>query len=76
MITTETTLLRNTISGVTASFNADYARDLLAHPHYGSILVEVDSEKPEVLSAPYVIESGERQPADAEGADDEDEIED
>lgn len=74
---TETTLLRNTISGVTASFAAENARYLLSHPHYGSILVEVDSEKPEVLSPPYVVEDGERQPADTKGAPaDEDEIED
>lgn len=48
-MTTETILLRNTISKVTSAFEANYAKRLLADPHYGKILEEVQTEKPEVL---------------------------
>jgi hypothetical protein len=46
----DTIILRNTISGVSHAFPADYARRILADPFLGKNQVEVDSEKPEVLS--------------------------
>jgi hypothetical protein len=49
-MSTETILLRNTISKVTSAFEATYAKRLLADPHYGKILQVVDTEKPEVLA--------------------------
>jgi hypothetical protein len=48
-MSTETVILLNTISKVPAVFEANYAKRLLADPHYGKILKVVDSEKPEVL---------------------------
>lgn len=49
-MSTDTILLRNTISKVTSAFEANYAERLLADPHYGKILEKVNTEKPEVLS--------------------------
>ena len=49
-MTTEKIILRNKISKQAYSYDADYARDLLADPHYGEILEEVRTEKPEVLT--------------------------
>lgn len=66
-MTIEKIILRHTISGVSESFPAEYARDLLADPELGKVLVEVDSEKPEVFSRSYVVDSdGKRYPADDE----------
>jgi len=57
----ELKLLRNTISGITALLPARY----LHHPVYRDHLVEVKSDKPEVLSQPYTVDSdGNRQPVD------------
>lgn len=53
-MTTRMILLRNTVSRVTSPFEETYAKRLLADPHYGRILEEVDSEKPEVLGQPSV----------------------
>lgn len=47
--------LRNTISGVTHEFSDKEASDLLKHPTFGKVLVEVDSPKNEVLAAPYEV---------------------
>ena len=64
-MTIEKIILRHTISGVSESFPAEYARDLLADPQLGKFLVEVGSEKPEVLSQSYVVDSdGKRYPVD------------
>jgi hypothetical protein len=62
MTTNQITLL-NTISRVPATFDEDYAKRLLADPHYGKILRVVNSEKPEVLGNPTI--NGE--PVDEEG---------
>lgn len=60
-MTTRTITLRNTVSGVSEVFPETLAQDLLEDPHYKNILVEVDSEKPEVLSPPYELtEEGNR----------------
>lgn len=48
-MSTETILLRNTISKVTAAFEENYAKRLLADPHYSQILEVVETDKPEVL---------------------------
>jgi len=39
---------------VSHAFEANYARRLLADPHYSTILEEVDTEKPEVLGQPKI----------------------
>lgn len=52
----ETIILRNTISKVATPFPADYARRLLADPFLGKHLIEVDTEKPEVLGQPETAE--------------------
>lgn len=55
-------LLRNTVSGVTSPFSRAHAQRVLSIPKFAEILVEVDSEKPEVLSEPYRIdEEGQRE---------------
>ena len=57
-MTTETIILRNKISRISETFPADYARDLLADPHYGKILEEVRTDKPEILGQPLEAEEG------------------
>lgn len=80
-MTTRTITLRNTVSGVSEAFPEALALDLLEDPHYKKILVEVDSEKPEVLSPPYELtDDGNRNRIEdvstgpVETIDDEDEI--
>lgn len=53
---TDKILLRNTVSGVTHAFDAPYARRLLADPFHGKNLIEVESEKPEVLAPEHSAE--------------------
>jgi hypothetical protein len=48
-MSTDTITLLNTVSRVPWTYEAGYAKRLLADPHYGKILVEWDSEKSEVL---------------------------
>jgi hypothetical protein len=62
-MTTNKIILLNTVSRVPATFEENYAKRLLADPHYGKILKVVDSEKPEVLGQPTI--NG--QVVDAEG---------
>lgn len=59
-MTTETIILRHTLSKVPHTYNADYARDLLADPHLGQFLEEVRTEKTEVLGLPSQRVDGKR----------------
>lgn len=57
----ELKLLRNTITGLTDLLPAKF----LKHPVFKNYLVEVNSEKPEVLAKPYTVDSdGDRKPVD------------
>lgn len=62
-MTTKTIILLNTVSRVPATFEENYAKRLLADPHYGKILKVVETEKPEVLGQATINGV----PVDAEG---------
>jgi hypothetical protein len=53
-MSTETITLLHTISRVPHTYEASYARRLLADPQLGKVLVEWDSDKAEVLGQPRI----------------------
>jgi hypothetical protein len=62
-MTTEKIILRHTISKQAYSYDAEYARDLLADPGLGQYLEEVKTEKPEVLGSERKAHKGSKDEA-------------
>jgi len=61
-MSTRLVALRNTISKQVFEYPEAKAQKLLAHPVFGKTLEEVRTNKPEVLSEPFILdESGERE---------------